>query len=156
VFTCGQWCGLRTEPHMAELIMKVWKLWPNFALGFDQQQLVWLLGGSHDNCWVHGWMVVEPTEVTAQKHCDSLVASSSCNGVGSQLEWNPSGATTLARFLMSVVRLWANIVIRSPGGLMQVRHLMGSHTPPQANAPIHGYGRPCTGQEWGCTQVFSE
>ena len=110
VFTCGRWRVLRTEPHMAELIAKVRTLGPNFALGFDQQRLAWLLGGSCDNRWVHGWMMGEPTGVTAQQNCDSSVDSSSSNGDGSQMERNPAGATTLARFLMSVVSLRANII----------------------------------------------
>ena len=126
---------------MAELIAKVRELGPNFASGFDQQRLAWILGGNRDNRWVRGWMVDKPMETSRlQPDTTATVApeamdvslTSSSSGDGSLLERDPAGALTLARFLMSIVSLRANI-IRSRWG-------------PHASEAFDGVPHTSTGQ----------
>ena len=118
VFRCVRWRQWRIETHMAELITEVRRLGPNSVLGFDQQHLAWILGGNRDLCGVHGWMPGQPTGASVQQDTDSVVnaddtegsVGSSTSGYGSSLERNQAGAITLARFLMTVVGLRANII----------------------------------------------
>ena len=140
VFRCGKWRGLRNQPHMAELIAKVRGLGPNFALGFGQRHLAWILGGTHAERGVHGWMPEGPTsenvqhDATTVAHTDTTDSSvgTSTSGDGSSLEWSPAGAITLARFLMKIVSLRANII----------RSRWGVH----ASAPSDGVPNSSTGQ----------
>ena len=140
VFRCGKWRGLRNQPHMAELIAKVRGLGPNFALGFCQRHLAWILGGRHAEHGVHGWMPEGPTsesvqhDATTMAHTDTTDASvgTSTSGDGSSLEWSQAGAITLARFLMNIVSLRANII----------RSRWGVH----ASAPSDGVPNSSTGQ----------
>jgi hypothetical protein len=108
------------------LIAEVRELGPDSALGFDQQHLAWLLGGRHDKCGVRRWMPEGPTNdsaplaaQTAAGAADPMNSSvgSLTSGDGSSLERNPAGAITLARFLMRIVSLRANI-IKSRWGLL--------------------------------------
>jgi hypothetical protein len=137
VFRCVRWRALRAKAHMAELIANVQALGPNFALGFDQQRLAWLLGGSPANRWVHRWMPDAPTVALVEEEATSEVADldteasvgTSTSGDGSLLERNQAGAITLARFLMTVVHRRANI-IRSRWGPHANEALDGvPHTP---------------------------
>lgn len=139
VFRCGKWRGLRNEPHMAELIAEVRGLGPNFALSFGQRHLAWILGGSHDKCRVHGWMPEGPTSDSVQQDATILApadadssVSTSASGDGSSLGGNQAGAITLARFLMRIVSLRANII----------RSRWGAH----ASAPFDGVPYSSTGQ----------
>ena len=140
VFRCGKWRGLRNEPHMAELIAEVRGLGPDSALGFGQRHLAWLLGGRHADCGVHGWMPEGPTNDSVQQDANTLAQAepmdssvgSSASGDGSSLERNQAGAITLARFLMRIVSLRANMI----------RSRWGSH----ASATFDGVPYSSTGQ----------
>jgi len=140
VFRCVRWRALRAKSHMAELIATVQALGPNLALGFDQQWLAWLLGGSRANCRVHRWMPDGPTGALEQDEAPFNGADSdseasvgtSASGDGSLLDRNQAGAITLARFLMTVVRRRANII----------RSRWGSH----ANEALDGVPHTSTGQ----------